>query len=195
MGELLGQRGQAVQRRLGAQHVAVRAGRRAPHGGARRDVADHAALHQYAGAAPDGHVVRDADFATDHDLIFDPARTGDPREREDEAPFPDPHVVRDVHEVVEFAPGADHGVVHAAAVDAAIGADLHVIFDAASADMRDLAVPHPTPARQVSEPVAAQTRAAVDGDAAPDAHARVAGDLRLQLRLVTHLHAVADDAA
>ena len=50
----------------------------------------------------------------------------------------DPHVVRDLHEIVDLRPRADDRVVDAAAVDRRVRADLDVVLDEAAADMRNL---------------------------------------------------------
>src|ERR1700737_3098392 len=60
------------------------------------------------------------------------------------------HVVRDLDQVVDLGPLADHGVADRAPVDGRIGADLDPILDDDAPDLRHLAVPSGT--RQVAKP-------------------------------------------
>ena len=63
---------------------------------------------------------------------------GDAHLRHDQTGFPDAHVVRDLHEVVDLRPRADDRVVDAPAVDRRVRADLDVVLDDAAADMWNL---------------------------------------------------------
>ena len=49
-------------------------------------------------------------------------------------------VVPDLHEIINFRAFADHRILERAAVDAAVGADLHVVLDDHPADLRHLEV-------------------------------------------------------
>src|SRR5439155_24504756 len=98
-------------------------------------------------------------------------------------------------EIVDLRARSDHGVVHAAAVDARVRADLDVVPDEAAPHVRDLPVPPAGLAGDVAEPIAAQHRAGVHDDAFPERGARVQRDAREQLRVVADGHAIAEHAS
>ena len=83
----------------------------------------------------------------------------------------------DLHQVVYLGAAADAGSLERCAVDGAVGADLHVVFDHHDADLRDLVVRGSV--RRVAEAVRADHGAVVDGHAVadpaslPDAHVGV----------------------
>ena len=91
------------------------------------------------------------------------AEPGDADLRHEQAEPADPHVVRDVHEVVDLRPRADHRVVDAAAIDRRVRADLDVVLDDAPADVRDLRVR--AVAEHVAEAVGPEPRAGVHAHA------------------------------
>ena len=66
-------------------------------------------------------------LAREDHAVLDARRAGDADLRHDQAQRADPHVVPDVHEVVDLRAGADHGVVDAAAIDRRVRADLDVV--------------------------------------------------------------------
>src|SRR5215475_7161587 len=51
---------------------------------------------------------------------------------------PNHDVVPDLHQIINFGAFADHRVVEGSAIDAAVGADLHVVVDDHAADLRHL---------------------------------------------------------
>src|SRR6266550_3276664 len=108
---------QPVQGPLRPQELTVVARRVPRHRRARVDVSDHPSLHRDARPAPDRDVVGEAGLA---------------RLAGDEAAGADAAVVPDLHEVIDLRPRADNGVVHAAAVDGGIRADLDVVADDAA---------------------------------------------------------------
>src|SRR5262245_59944724 len=91
--------------------------------------------------------------------ILDADRASDTHLRQDETETPDAHVVRDVHEIIDFCSGADHRIVNAATIDRRIRANLDVGLDDASADVRDLLVC--SVAIHISEPVGTDSAARV----------------------------------
>src|SRR6266571_5350027 len=159
--ELVDDFGEAVHRGLGAQQLAVRARGIARHGALGGNVRDDARLHQQPGAVPDRNVIRDAGLSRDDHIVLHLAAAGDAGLRHDETARADPHVMGDVDEIVDLRARSDHGVVHAAAVDARVRADLDVVPDEAAPHVRDLPVPPAGLAGDVAEPIAAQHRAGV----------------------------------
>src|SRR5207248_1270767 len=87
--------------------------------------------------APDGRVSADPDLSSENRPVFDHHRSGHANLRHDQTEATHTHVMRDVNEVVDLCPGADHGVADAAAIDRGVGANLDVVLDDAPADMRD----------------------------------------------------------
>src|SRR6185503_9959723 len=153
--------------------------------GADLDVPDQARLAAHDHEIPELRRAGDADLADDHAM---PAHHD---------------VVPDLHEIINFRAFADHGVLERAAVDAAVGADLHVVLDDDAADLRHLDVtlgahgeaetvlPHPH-AGVENDPVAhegmddggagAHIRAAADRDPVADERACSNGGAAPDLR-------------
>src|SRR5258708_10710934 len=150
-----------AQRSLRHHEDFVVARRHARHHHAVGQVADHAALYRHPHAAADGDVIRDADLAAQEHLVAHVRAAGDPRHRRDESALADVHVMGHLDQVVDLGAGPDHRVVHAAAVDRGIGADLHVVPDEAAPHLRDLALRPAIAARHPAEAVGAEARARV----------------------------------
>ena len=101
-------------------------------------------------------------------------------------------VVPDLHEIINFGAFADHGVLQRAAVDAAVGADLHVVLDDDPADLRHLEVA--LGAHGEAEPVLADPHAGMQDD--PVADQRVHdGGAGADVAAAADGHPVADDGA
>ena len=135
------------QRRLLTQHLLQRPRGRAPVHRARFEafVSDGLAAEDARLPAEDDagaylHVVADADLAGQNSALADRARAGDAGERDQDRVFADVAVVADVDEVVEFCAAADASFRQCAAVDGAVGADLHVVFDDQCSLLRELRV-------------------------------------------------------
>src|SRR5439155_12644726 len=94
----------------------------------------------------------------------------------DEAKLADAYVMRDVYEIIDLRARPDHGVVHAATVEARIGADLDVVHDEAPPHVRNLAVGFAVLAGDVAEAVAPEHRAGVHDHALAECRAGVQRD-------------------
>src|ERR1700736_1738771 len=104
----------------------------------------------------------DAGLAGEDSAIANRHRAGDANLRHDQAFLADPHVVCDVHEIVDLGAVSYNSVVDAAAVDRRVGAYLDVIANNAAPHVRDLGV---RPVKEnVAEPVAADTCSRMDHD-------------------------------
>ena len=134
-------------------------------------------------------VVLHARDAADHDPIVELATAADPDQRRDPATSAHPHVVPDLHHVVNLGAGADPGHAGRRAVDAGIGADLDIILDHHTADLRQLAR-HPG-LQDVAEAVRADDGPAVDPHSPAESHALVNGDVRKEDRIIPDAHLVA----
>src|SRR4051812_42749824 len=132
-----------------------------------------------------------AHLPRDYAAILDARRSRDPDLRHDEAEAPDPTVVRDVHEIVDLGAGANHGVVDAPAIDRRVRANLDVVFDDATPDVRNLVMA--AAAKNITEAVGAKPRTGMHDYPLTDHHSGVCRDGRIQVTFRTHLHAGADD--
>jgi hypothetical protein len=74
------------------------------------------------------------------DVVAEGGGAGDADLGDEEAAPADPHVMADLHEVVDLRPFADDGLAEGGTVDGRAGADLHVVLDAHDPDLRDLVV-------------------------------------------------------
>src|SRR5262249_26303118 len=83
-----------------------------------------------------------------------------------QAPLADANVVPHVHEVVQLCPPSHHRIVHAAAVDGGVGADLDIILDDADADVRNAVMS--SGIRKVPEPVSPDHCPGLEHDSATD---------------------------
>src|SRR6266487_1788078 len=174
--EVIHDLGEPVERELRAQKLAVRAGQRAEVRRLGGNVGDGPRLDEQSRAVPDREMIRD------------------PRLRHDEATRADAHVMGDVDEIVDLRARPDHGVVHAAAVDARIGADLDVVPDEAPPHVGNLAVRFAAGAGDVAEAVAPEHRAGVHDHALAERRAGVQRDTRIELRVVPNRDAVPQHA-
>src|SRR5206468_6658262 len=193
--ELVHDFGESVHGRLRAEILAARSRRITEQRRVGRNVGDHSRLYEQPGATPDREVIRDARLSRDDHVVLHLAAPRNTGLRHDEAAGADPHVMGDVHEIVDLRARSDHGVVHTAAVDARVRADLDVVPDQAPADVRDLAVRLAALPGDVAEPIAPQHRAGVDDHALAQGRARVERDARVELRVLADRHAVAEHAA
>src|SRR4051812_14595522 len=103
-----------------------------------RNIAKDAGLRSQPSPFANRMVAGNSDLAENHTSVFHSNRSRNPDLRHDEAETPNTHVVRDLYEIVNLRTRADHRVVDAAAIDRRVGADLDVVLDDASADMRNL---------------------------------------------------------
>ena len=104
----------------------------------------------------------------------------------------DAHVVADLNQVVEFDAVIDHRVVERAAVDAGVGADLHIVADAHRAELLDLFPP--AWRRREAKAVGADHHATVQDAAITDPTAGAHRDTRRQPRVGADACRRTDDA-
>src|SRR5256886_454114 len=182
---------QPVQRPLRPQKLTVVARRVPRHRRACVDVSDHPSLHRDARPAADRDVVGEAGLARQEHVIFDVGAARDPRLAGDETAGADAAVMPDLHEVVDLRPRPDDGVVHAAAVDGGIRADLDVVTEGAAPDRRVLARQRAALPRHVADPTRPEPPASVQDDPVPHPRPAVAHHMGQQLHVVTQLDAVA----
>src|SRR5262249_10354540 len=105
---------------------------------------------------------------------------------------PNHDVVPDLHEIINFRARTDHGVPESPAVNAAIGADLHVVLDDHTADLRHLEMalgPHGK-----ADPVLPDPRAGRQDPRAAEGRGRGAGP-RPHVAATADPHPIADDRA
>src|SRR6266542_2007505 len=192
--EVIHDLGEPVERELRAQKLAVRVGQRAEVRRLGGNVGDGPRLDEQSRAVPEREMMRDACLPADNHVVLHLHAARDPRLRHDEATRADAHVMGDVDEIVDLRARPDHGVVHAAAVDARIGADLDVVPDEAPPHVGNLAVGFAACAGDVAEAVAAEHRAGVHDHALAERRAGVQRDARVELRVVPDRDAVPQHA-
>src|SRR5262249_16346668 len=73
-------------------------------------------------------------------VVFKRAAAADADLRRQQPVAPDGHAVRDLHQVVDLAAGADARLAERGSIDGGVGADFDVVFDDHAADLRDLVV-------------------------------------------------------
>src|SRR3954451_7344267 len=81
-----------------------------------------------------------AHLAANQDKITERRRSRNTGLRNDDAMAPDRNVVADLNQVVDFRAFADHSVEERAAINCGVGADLDVVLNDDTADLRHLRV-------------------------------------------------------
>ncbi|HEX6104313.1 MAG TPA: hypothetical protein VFZ26_01935 [Gemmatimonadales bacterium] len=117
-------------------------------------------------------MVRDADMPREDGAVAHPHAAGHPDTRHQQTALPDPDVVADLHQVVQFGSPADHSVVYTPAVHAGVGADLDLVLQDAPADVGDPPVSFPI--GKIPEAVTADDGAGLEHDPAAEPAAGVA---------------------
>jgi hypothetical protein len=138
--ELVNDRHQPVHGCLGSKELAVWAGRVTAEHGAGRHVPEDAALGCNSHPIPDNQMIRHTDVTRDYHVISDPCTSCDSDSCHDQTPLSDPDVMSDLNQIVHLGATPDDCVVDAAAIDAGVGTDLHLILEDAAADMWDTGV-------------------------------------------------------
>src|SRR2546421_10489846 len=131
-------------------------------------------------------VTRAARLSRDDHIVLHLRATGDAGFRHDQTARADAHVVSDVNQVVDLRSRSDDSIIHAAAVDARIRADLDVIADEAAPDVWNLAVRFSPFTGDISESVAAEHCARVYDHALAQRGPCVQRHAREELGLVAH---------
>ncbi len=109
------------------EHGAVIAGGIPRDRGTGWHIADHATLCSNAGPPADGEMVGQPGLAGEEHVILYGNRAGDPYLRHDDTVPTDTDIVGYLHQVVDLGALADLGIAGTAAVDRAVGADLHPV--------------------------------------------------------------------
>src|SRR5580704_18132145 len=112
------------------------------------------------------NVVGDSDLSRANDVVSGRHRSGQPDLGDEEVVPADFAVVSDHHQVVEFGPLPDHGLVDHGPVDRGVGFDFDVILNAHGAEVRNSLVPAVD--RAVAETVGADYAAGVQDHAVAD---------------------------
>jgi hypothetical protein len=138
--ELVNDRHQPVHGCLRPEELAVWAGRMTAERSTGRDIPEDGALGCNSRSIPDNQVIRDTDVTREYDVVSDPCASCDSDSCHDQTPLSDPDVMSDLNQIVHLGATSDDGVVDAAAIDAGVGTDLHLILEDAAADMWDTGV-------------------------------------------------------
>lgn len=98
------------------------------------------ALGAEDGAGLDGDVIAEADLSADDGVMFDDGAAGDAGLGGDDNVCADAAVVADVDQVIEFDAILDDGGAEGGAVNGGVGADLDIVADDETADLREVGV-------------------------------------------------------
>src|SRR6516164_4737687 len=115
--------------------------RRAAHPRARGHVVLDVRATGHLGAPSNPEVPGGTRLTAHHHIIPKLGGAGNTDVADQQAVPADDDVVPDLYEIINFSPRADDRVLERSAIDAAVGADLHIIADDHPADLRDLQVP------------------------------------------------------
>ena len=130
----------------------------------------HSTLGTKLRSSSDGDVIRDADFAAEHDEV---SQYGTPRYADlpgNQAVSSDADVVCYLHEVVDLGAFADDGITGRTAVDGGVGAYFYVVLDDDPAALRNL---HVAGCRwKIAEAVLTNPRTGMDDDPIADQRVR-----------------------
>jgi hypothetical protein len=139
-----GERREAFERRLVAEHFAMIASRISRDYRAGRDITYHAALSGNTSLLTYREVVRQACLpGQDHVILYNRAAS-DPYLRHDQTAASNANVMGHLHQVVYLGACSNHRVVDPAAVDRGVGSNLDVVADHTSADVGNSFVPRIT---------------------------------------------------
>src|SRR5438876_1106492 len=136
-----------------------------------------------------------AHLASDNDIVFDGDAAGESCLCRNDDVLADLAVVADVHQIVYLRAAADTGGLKRTAVNAAVRADLDVVFDYQLSDLGEFFVPSSRRIAHVSEAVAAENRAGVDGHAIANASAGINRDIGMNCAVIADCGSLADDAS
>ncbi len=138
-------------------------GRISRHGRPGRYVADDAALRRHTGSGSDRKMVRQARLSREDRVIIHVCASRDADLRHDETVSTDSHIMRNLYQVIDLGTSTDHGVIEGAAVDGRVRTDFHVVFNHASANVRNRIVSEVTPS--ISEPGGSHPSSRVENNA------------------------------
>ena len=132
------------------------------YGRAGGDVADDAALRRHARSGSNRHMVGEARLSGEDRVIVHGSAACNADLRHDETVSTDSDIVRDLYEIIDLGTSTDHGVIERTAVDGRVRAYLHVVFNHATANVRDGFVSGLTPS--IPETGGSHPRAGMEND-------------------------------
>src|SRR5205085_2290973 len=169
-------------------------GRAPPDAGPNDLARQDSRLRAYDRSRHHARVVAEADLTADDRVRLDDCAARNAGLRSDDDALAYPHVVADLHEVVNLRPATDPRLAQSAAVNATARADLNVVFDNHGSDLRELVVDARLVAH-VAEPVRADDHARVQHHTLAESHAVVQNHVRMKHAPAPHADALADDRA
>ena len=156
--------------------------------GARGDVTDHAALRRHTAALPDREMIGQSRLARNDHVVLDDRAARDTDLCHHDAVPADADVVGDLDAVVDLAAAAHHRVAGGTAIHRGVGANLDVVSDATSGELRYPGVLALLP--KETESRAAKPRTRADDDAVPEDRLPMDGDVRLDPAPVANPHSI-----
>src|SRR5579883_2356189 len=158
--------GELVEHRLPSQPGPDSARRRSSHLHPSRYVGDYTRLRGDLSARSYLEMRGEPRLRSHGDEIAKLGRAGDPRLRDNQTMPADPHVLRDLYEIVDLRAFADHRIVERTAIDRRIRSDLDIVLKDHPADLRHFQMI--ALAGHETESILADRRAGVNDDAIAD---------------------------
>ncbi len=100
-------------------------------------VAYDAALRGHARSGSDCEMVSETRLSREDRVIFHGSASCNADLRHDETVSTDSDIVRNLYQIIDLGTSTDHGVVEHAAVDGRVRTDFHIVFNHASANVRN----------------------------------------------------------
>src|SRR5437879_2331631 len=107
-------------------------------------------------------MISEAHLAANDCPVFNHATAGDPRLGGNHDIFTDPHIVANVHKVIELRSAPNHGCIECAAIDGGVGSDLNIVVNLESADLGKFFVFSCATVAHIAESIAAQNGPRMD---------------------------------
>ena len=137
----------------------------------------------------------DANLSAKHDIFFYRNTAGKACLGGDYHIFSDLAVVANVNQIIDFRASPDAGCVEGSAVDGGVGADLDIVFDFQTSDLRKLFITASRLVTHIAEAVAAKHCAGVDDYAVSKTHARINRHVRIEITTRSDAYVRANYAA
>ena len=131
-------------------------------------------------------MIDDPDLTAKHDIPADACASSDTGLRGDDRIIADHHVVRDLHQIIDFDSPTNKGSAQGCAIDRCVGPYFHIISYFHDSDLRNFN-PLITLFR-VAKPIAADYDPGVQYDAVANSTTVTDNDIRVQNTILPHLN-------
>ncbi len=128
---------QALKLHMRTQPAPQRHGGRSAQPRARRYIGDDAGLRGDLRPCANLEVSSNTGLTTCGDKISKLGRTGNADLRDNQTSPSDRHIMGDLHKIIDFGAFSNHGIARRSAVDRGVGADLDIVLNNDTADLRN----------------------------------------------------------